>query len=144
MPCSTWTTRSPSLSSRKAAANAFSSFAVRALDLGAQPGRLLVLEAHRLVGPEPYEVPAHAQARCDARLNLRRREEMCLGRQRELVAPHRRLVLAREVRLEVAEREVHRIGAVDPHERALGQVIEERLQAARMEAGEERLEPEER
>ena len=247
MPCSTWTTRSPSFRSLNPAAIAFSSFAVRRASspacrrsprrrgaraaprrrrsrARARPGRGARGCPGRRAAPPRRTAPAwlrtairrssrsrrsrsaadgEAQAttvarprfrqsssrrvsgasapaspcaprsrrgarrcprarsgsarRCRARRRWRRtrgafasaphlvgREEVRRRRQRELLAPHRRLVLARELGVEVRER----LAAPRPRRRRRRRRPSAgsrgRREAAPVEAGEQRLEPEER
>ncbi len=130
--------------------------AVGRLDLAAQPGRVHEREADRLGGPqsgfagrrrsggEPHPVARHARPLRDGGEGLGRREEMCARRQGELRAPDRRVVLPGELGVEVVERLLHRGRVVDVDRGAPREVGEERDEAALVEAGEERLHPEER
>ena len=70
-------------------------------------------------GPEPDPVARARAGRAARRARApRRREEVGRGRQRELLAPQRRLVLAGELRVELLERLVHAGGVVDVRDRA--------------------------
>ncbi len=87
---------------------------------------------------------AHDRPLRDAGERVRGGEEVRLGRERQLLASDGRLVLAGELGVELGERLLHAGRIVHVDRGASRQVIEQGPQPAGMEAGQERLHPEER